>query len=74
VTVDFINPEAPWPTLGELRARTEGAGQRLRERLPVYPEDVVGHPERFHPQVRAVLPRFADASGYARSDRVAEAA
>ena len=74
VTVDFINPEAPWPTLRELRARTESAGQRLRERLPVYPEDVVDHPERFHPNVRVALPRFADASGWARSDRVAEAA
>ena len=40
LTPDFINPEAPWPHLDELRRRTEAAGQHLRQRLPVYPEFV----------------------------------
>jgi len=40
LTPDYINPEAPWPHLDELRRRTEAAGQRLRLRLPVYPEFV----------------------------------
>jgi FO synthase len=66
VTVDFINPEAPWPTLRELRERTEAAGATLRERLPVYPGDVTGRPELFDPQVRAALQRLADESGFAR--------
>jgi len=66
VTVDFINPEAPWPTLLELRQRTEATGGRLRERLPVYPEHVLGRPDLFDPQVRAALPRFSDAQGFAR--------
>lgn len=38
LTIDFVNPEAPWPHLEELRARTEGAGFELRPRLCVYPE------------------------------------
>jgi FO synthase len=67
LTIDFINPEAPWPKLDELRRRTEAAGQKLRERLPVYPGDVVGRPELFDPRVRAALPRFADPEGFARS-------
>ncbi|HVP29626.1 MAG TPA: 7,8-didemethyl-8-hydroxy-5-deazariboflavin synthase CofG [Myxococcota bacterium] len=67
VTVDFINPEAPWPTLRELRARTEAAGDRLRERLPVYPGHVVGRPDLFDTRMREALPRFADAEGFARS-------
>ena len=67
VTIDYINPEAPWPKLRELRRRTEEAGQRLRERLPVYPEDVIGRPELFDPAMRAALPRFHDAEGFARS-------
>ncbi len=66
VTVDFINPEAPWPTLAELRRRTAAAGDVLRERLPVYPEHVTGRPELFDPRVAAALARFADAAGYAR--------
>lgn len=38
VTLDFINPEAPWPELAELSARTARAGFELRPRLPIYPE------------------------------------
>jgi 7,8-didemethyl-8-hydroxy-5-deazariboflavin synthase CofG subunit len=51
LTVDFINPEAPWPKLAELRRRTEASGQRLVERLPVYPE-FLRRPEFFEPRVR----------------------
>jgi len=40
LTPDFINPEAPWPHLVELQQRTEAAGQKLVQRLPVYPEYV----------------------------------
>jgi FO synthase len=40
LTPDFINPEAPWPHLLDLRRRTEAAGQKLVQRLPVYPEFV----------------------------------
>ena len=38
LTIDWVNPEAPWPHLDELRARTETRGYELRPRLPVYPE------------------------------------
>jgi len=38
LTPDFINPEAPWPHLEQLRLRTEWKGCELRQRLPVYPE------------------------------------
>jgi FO synthase len=38
LTIDWVNPEAPWPHLDELRNRTEVAGFELRPRLPVYPE------------------------------------
>jgi len=66
VTIDFINPEAPWPALTELRRRTEAAGQKLVERLPIYPRDILERPHFLDPQVRAAALRFADASGYAR--------
>ena len=64
LTVDFINPEAPWPTLTELRRRTEAAGQNLVERLPVYPEHLLVHPEFFDPRVRDDCLRRVDASGF----------
>ena len=37
VTIDWVNPEAPWPHLGILDERTRLAGFELRSRLPVYP-------------------------------------
>jgi FO synthase len=43
LTIDFINPEAPWPHLAALEAATAAAGARLRERLALYPE-YVGRP------------------------------
>jgi len=38
LTIDHINPEAPWPHLEALAAATAAAGSRLRERLALYPE------------------------------------
>jgi FO synthase len=38
LTIDYINPEAPWPHLAALDAATTAAGARLRERLAIYPE------------------------------------
>lgn len=38
VTNDYVNPEAPWPELDDLRKMTEDIGLFLDERLPVYPE------------------------------------
>jgi FO synthase len=64
LTVDFINPEAPWPALLELRRRTEAAGQKLVERLPVYPEHLLHHPEFFEPRVRDDCLRRVDTSGF----------
>ncbi|HJV04485.1 MAG TPA: bifunctional FO biosynthesis protein CofGH, partial [Actinomycetota bacterium] len=40
ITPDHVNPEAPWPRLDALRARTEERGYELRERLCLYPEYV----------------------------------
>jgi FO synthase len=65
LTIDWVNPEAPWPHLDELRARTEAAGFRLMPRLPVYPEFI--GPEWIDP---GLLPRVEDAvdeEGYARA-------
>ncbi len=64
VTLDFINPEAPWPTLRELRERTEATGQELVERLPVYPRHL-DDPEFFADGMREHALTFTDDQGYA---------
>jgi FO synthase len=66
LTIDFINPEAPWPALDELRHRTHAAGAELRERLCVYPEFIARRPEFFDPAMLARLRAATDASGYPR--------
>src|SRR5205807_1772972 len=38
VTIDHVNPEAPWPELEQLREATTSRGFELAARLPVYPE------------------------------------
>lgn len=35
---DYVNPEAPWPEINELKRLTYDTGFSMRERLPVYPE------------------------------------
>jgi FO synthase len=73
VTVDFINPEAPWPTLPELRRRTEAAGARLVERLPIYPRHL-RQPGFTDPAVREAAIRLAAEDGTARPRAGLEAA
>ena len=68
VTVDHVNPEAPWPEVERLRAATEAHGFELAARLPIYPE-FVGSLERWaDPRVAREVRRHADASGLARED------
>jgi FO synthase len=38
LTIDWVNPEAPWPHLDKLAGVTTEHGFTLRPRLPVYPE------------------------------------
>jgi FO synthase len=64
LTIDFINPEAPWPELEELRRRTEAAGYALRERLCVYPEFIARRPEFFAPGMLAALRAATGPDGY----------
>ncbi len=66
VTVDFINPEAPWPAMESLRTLTKASGQTLKDRGPVYPDWLLGRPEFFDPEIRKHLLRLATDEGYAR--------
>lgn len=73
ITVDYINPEAPWPALVALRDQTEAAGQKLVERLPVYPRHLAD-PDFFDPAVLEATRALAEDTGYARPRSSLEAA
>ena len=66
LTIDYVNPEAPWPQLGDLRRRTEGLGFRLRPRLPVYPEYVVDGSEYIPDALRDRVCSMSDTEGFVK--------
>jgi FO synthase len=66
VTIDHVNPEAPWPDLDRLRAATESRGLELVPRLTVYPQYVSG--AWVDPAVMPQVLRAADGMGLARED------
>ena len=69
VTIDHVNPEAPWPELAALRAATAEAGKRLVPRLPVHPRYVLAPDPWIDPGLRARCARAIDTEGHAREDR-----
>jgi FO synthase len=69
VTIDHVNPEAPWPELDRLREATEERGYKLAARLPVYPEFYAELERWCEPAVATAVRARADASGLGREDR-----
>ena len=68
ITIDFVNPEAPWPHLRELTEQTAAHGFQLRARFPIYPE-YIQDKDRFIPgELRSRLKKEADSEGYIPSN------
>jgi 7,8-didemethyl-8-hydroxy-5-deazariboflavin synthase CofG subunit len=68
LTPDYINPEAPWPTLKLLQEKSAQAGFELRARLPIYPE-FIHQGEKFLP--RSLIPcveRLCGADGLVKDN------
>jgi FO synthase len=68
VTIDHVNPEAPWPELELLAEATRSRGLELAPRLPVYPDYVAERDRWLDPAVAPHVLRASDASGLARDD------
>ena len=66
VTIDHVNPEAPWPELARLREATEARGLELAPRLAVYPPYLDS--AWIDPAVLPLALRRADGNGLARED------
>ncbi|SLN25191.1 Aminodeoxyfutalosine synthase [Aquimixticola soesokkakensis] len=61
VTIDHVNPEAPWPEIDSLAALTARCGKTLAPRLTVYPPFQT--PRWLAPEIRTRVLRASDASG-----------
>ena len=68
VTIDHVNPEAPWPEIERLAKATQSRGLELAPRLPVYPEYVAELETWTDPAMAPHVRRASDGSGLARDD------
>jgi FO synthase len=72
LTMDYVNPEAPWPQLRFLEATTRNAGSQLVPRLCIYPEylgDLGTAQQWLDPAVLRQVMAAADGEGLARTGR-----
>ncbi len=59
VTIDHINPEAPWPKIDEL---ARAIGVPLRERLPIYPKYVMD--SWYSDEIKPLIEMLSDREGF----------
>lgn len=68
LTPDFVNPEAPWPHLEDLRRETASAGKFLTERLTMYSSYARDLPQWAHEDLHERILEMIDAEGMPRID------
>ncbi len=66
LTIDYVNPEAPWPQLSHLRQRTEELGFELRPRLPIYPDYITRNADLIPESLRRRAEDLVDAEGFVK--------
>jgi FO synthase len=69
VTCDYVNPEAPWPEIADLRHATEAAGKILVGRLGIYPSYAAVKEIWVDDNVTPHLLRHLDGAGYGRENQ-----
>jgi FO synthase subunit 1 len=62
LTIDFVNPESPWPQIEIMKKTLNEFGFTLRERLPVYPAYLKSEFIEDHIYQRAI--KFVDETGF----------
>lgn len=64
-TIDYINPESPWPEEEDLR-RMVAQNFELRERLPIYPRYI--EKGWYSEELKPLIERYADENGLRRKE------
>ena len=62
ITIDYVNPECPWPQVNSMTDEVEKMGFELRERLPVYPEFI--NSEFIDGKLLTLINNHVDESGF----------
>ncbi|WP_244642205.1 5-amino-6-(D-ribitylamino)uracil--L-tyrosine 4-hydroxyphenyl transferase CofH [Chelatococcus reniformis] len=66
VTMDFVNPEAPWPHVDELAGQMAAKGKALVQRLTIYPAYAREPARWLDPAMAPAVLRRSDAADLAR--------
>lgn len=69
LTIDFINPEAPWPHIRTLEEMSAQLGLQLRPRLTVYPEYIIDKQGFMAATLEPRLRAMVDTDGYPLATR-----
>ncbi len=68
LTLDHVNPEAPWPHLQNLARETAAAGKFLDQRLTIYPEFAQRPDKWLDSKLNTAVLRQSDSGGFAKRD------
>jgi 7,8-didemethyl-8-hydroxy-5-deazariboflavin synthase len=68
LTIDFVNPESPWPDIKDVKCSTEKAGYRFRRRLAIYPEFVLNKREFIPLNLWNYITPLIDSSGLVKEE------
>lgn len=64
LTIDYVNPESPWPSIRTLNNVTSSLGFTLKPRLPIYPEYLDPARSYISSQVQDRISTLVDYEGY----------
>jgi 7,8-didemethyl-8-hydroxy-5-deazariboflavin synthase CofG subunit len=66
LTIDYVNPESPWPNIKDVKDATEKAGYRLVGRLAVYPEFLLNKRDFISNNLWNYISELSDINGLAK--------
>ena len=70
MTIDYVNPEFPWPSIESVKEVTENRGYKFRARLPIYPEFIVKDNGFITDSLKNYVNLLSDESGLVREDYI----
>lgn len=64
LTIDLVNPDKLWPDLNSLSAKVQESNQKLRSRLPIYPDFI--NEDWLNPEMHERVKNVIDENGYTK--------
>jgi 7,8-didemethyl-8-hydroxy-5-deazariboflavin synthase CofG subunit len=68
LTIDFVNPESPWPDIKDVKRATEKAGYMFKGRLAIYPEFILNKRDFISKNLWNYISRLSDSSGLVKEE------